>query len=152
MSTVKQAGTRIAYNSTLAGTLAAQGPLASIPSGWTLVPNILALSDLKPKDTNVFDDSSLEDTAQVVDIEYRAGMGSFTKKKNAVSPALFTLADAGTKVNIAVIYADGSAHVATSARFVCQSAGKANAGDFQHKVEESWQMVPDTFFVFQDHA
>lgn len=152
MTTTKQAGTRVAYNPTLSATLTAAGPLAGIPSGWTAIANLMSVDDIVPAETNVFDDCSLEDTAPVLDVEYRPGTGSFTKKKNTQSGALFTLSAAATKVAFAYIYADGSAHVSGSCRIIVSSAAKATSGDFQHKVPESFKLVPDTVWVWQDHG
>ncbi len=144
MTAVKQAGTRVIYNTTVSATLAAQGPLASIPSGWTAVANIQSVDDVKPREIVKFDDASLEDTAEVPDLEFKPGMASFGKKKNSQSAALFTLSDAGTKAAWGILYADGSAHVAQNTRIVCQSAAKATANDYQHKVLESFNLLPDT--------
>jgi hypothetical protein len=152
MAGTLQAGTRVAYNTTATATLTAAAALAALPSGWTMVANIISVEDVVRANTQDFDDSSLDSTAPVPNVEYRPGSGGFTKKKNSQSVALATLSANATPVAVAYVYADGTADVAQNCLIICTSGAKATKGNFQDKVPEAYRRVPQTTFVYQDHA
>lgn len=149
---ILQAGTRLMYNPTAGTTPAAQVAGASIPSTWVQILNLVSLDDVRTQECTEFDDSDLENTGPVPNAWYGPGWLTFTKKKNAGTAALRVLAASGAKVSIAVIYADGSIDYALSVRIINTSSGKGTAGDFSHKVPESYKASADGAVIFLDHV
>lgn len=152
MTTVKQAGMRVFYSPTVNATIAAQTALAAAPTPYTVILNGISVDEVKPQETAVFDDSSLEDTAPVPNIEYRPGMVSFTKKKNQQTVTLRGFASSAQKIALAIVYPDGSLDWSGSGTLIVSSAAKGTKSDFQNKIPESYQFIPDGAFTFQDHA
>ena len=149
MSSVNSQGSRLFY----APTATAWVDLAAGATPANTFVQVLNLVDVDPKPNNIeeYDDSSLEDTAPVPAMTVKPGSISFTKKKNSQSKTLLDFCDGTTKKVWAVLYLDGTAQTVTG-RLKVSSGGRANAGDFKAKAQETYEVVGDTVLAQHDHA
>jgi hypothetical protein len=136
MAGVKSQGARLYYANT--GTSWVALAAGSYPTtGYTEVARGISI-DMKPTEKEQFDNSCLNDTAPVPELELKPGSLTFSREKDSSSNTLLALALAGTEKLWAFVYVDGTA-ITAEGKITCTGI-KADKG-FANRVNESYEIM-----------